>query len=163
MMEFSNSNNEHSFSSDWPMENISTPGENDVVLGRGGASIHNPANIRYRNTVRSHQHEYVGYDDSRHMKTLLSHQLVNEWRQQSPPGRFLKKDETTGLWADVGVKGARKKTAQLLREGAKEIRQELRMTSGRNSSDKSDVSVTDESPRPTKIARRMSSSARSAR
>jgi len=110
----------------WPMDHIRVPGKNDVVFGRGGASIHHSGNKRYRQMVRSHQRQYIGYDTSRHMKTLLSHELVQEWRAQAPTGRFLKKDEATGEWCDVGTAMARRKTAQLLREGAKKIRQALR-------------------------------------
>lgn len=42
-----------------------------------------------------------------------------------PPGRFVKKVEKTGLWYDVSTNDARRKTAQLLREGVKAIRTEL--------------------------------------
>jgi hypothetical protein len=64
------------------------------------------------------------------MKTLLTHAVVKKWRQQSPPGRFLKKDAKTGTWYDVGTNISRRKTAQLFREGAKEIRKELKNTEG---------------------------------
>lgn len=60
------------------------------------------------------------------MKTLLTHELVKKWRQQTPPGRFLKKNDKTGLWFEVGTNDARRKTAQLFREGAKEIRKDLK-------------------------------------
>ncbi|CAB9526514.1 expressed unknown protein [Seminavis robusta] len=90
--------------------------------------------------VRAHQRKYIGFDDTRHMKTLLSHQLVKEWRKQSPPGRFLKKNEATGLWEDVGIKVARRKTAQLLREGAKKLRGEMRANGEISSSDSDDDS-----------------------
>lgn len=37
-------------------------------------------------------------------------------RNGDPPGRFLKKDEKTGKWVDVGDKKAAEKTSQALRE-----------------------------------------------
>lgn len=117
----------------WPLKNIRVPGDNDVVFGRGGASIHHPGCKSYRDMVRSHQRQYIGYDDSRHMKTLLTHELVKKWREQTPPGRFLKKDEATGLWHDVGTKDARRKTAQLLREGAKAVRSKMQAESDASS------------------------------
>ena len=29
-------------------------------------------------------------------------EVVRTWRDLSPPGRFLRKDEGTGLWVDIG-------------------------------------------------------------
>ncbi len=33
--------------------------------------------------------------------------VVREWRSQTPPGRFLKVNDETSLWDDVGDDGAR--------------------------------------------------------
>ena len=70
----------------------------------------------------------------------------------------MKKDEVTGLWNDVGVKGARRKTAQLLREGAKQLRKNLRSSESSAGSD--DCSDDDSAAfrRPNKKVRRSSSS-----
>ena len=47
----------------------------------------------------------------------VAHQTVTEWRTtQQPPGRFLKFNEKSGMWDDVGDVKAREKTAQLFRE-----------------------------------------------
>ena len=43
-------------------------------------------------------------------------EIVSIWRDQSPPGRFLRKDEETGLWDDIGDEDARIKCSQTLRE-----------------------------------------------
>ena len=43
-------------------------------------------------------------------------EIVHIWRNQSPPGRFLRKDEETGLWDDIGDEDARIKCSQTLRE-----------------------------------------------
>lgn len=37
-------------------------------------------------------------------------------RNGDPPGRFIKKDEKTGKWIDIGDKRAAEKTSQALRE-----------------------------------------------
>jgi hypothetical protein len=55
-------------------------------------------------------------------KPLVALEIIRAWRAQEPPGRFLKNDEKTGLWEDVGDKKAREKTSQALRERAPEIR-----------------------------------------
>jgi hypothetical protein len=58
-------------------------------------------------------------------KPLVALEIIRVWRGQDPPGRFLKMDEQTGLWHDVGDKKAREKTSQALREKAPLIREEL--------------------------------------
>ena len=51
-------------------------------------------------------------------------EIIKEWREQKPPGRFLKIDESTGMWYDVGDKKAREKTSQALREKAPLLRKQ---------------------------------------
>jgi len=37
-------------------------------------------------------------------KPLVALEIIRQWREQDPPGRFLKVDERSGLWQDVGDK-----------------------------------------------------------
>lgn len=77
----------------------------------------------YRKMVEDRKIDYVNC--KRLDKPLVALGIIREWRGQSPPGRFLKMDEKTGLWNDVGDKKAREKTSQALRERAPQIRQEI--------------------------------------
>ena len=104
----------------WPMRDIKEPHQNDVMYGRGGGTNHHPGNKIYRKTVEDRKLDYV--NSKRLDKPLVALGIIREWRAQSPPGRFLKLDEKTGLWHDVGDKKAREKTSQALREKAPEIR-----------------------------------------
>ena len=104
----------------YPMRDIKEPHENDVMYGRGGGTNHHPGNKIYRKVVEDHKLDYV--NSKRLDKPLVALSIIKEWRAQSPPGRFLKLDEKTGLWHDVGDKKAREKTSQALREKAPEIR-----------------------------------------
>jgi hypothetical protein len=81
-------------------------------------------------------------------KTGLSWELVKWWRSLDPPGRFLKKDEKTKLWNDIGDKKARRKTSQLLREYPRDARQLI--GSADQSGDGTDTSEEDmeETPPP---------------
>ena len=74
--------------------------------------------------VRQHKKAYQTF--TRHEKTKLAQSLVHQWQAQNPPGRFLEKDDTTGFWCSIGEKSARRKTSQLLREGAPKIRRQLK-------------------------------------
>lgn len=113
-------------SSDWstyPYKDIKEPHQNDVLYGRGGGTNHHPGNKRYRQMVEDRKIDYV--NSKRLDKPMVALGIIQEWRQQEPPGRFLKMDDKTGLWNDVGDKKAREKTSQALREKAPQIRIEL--------------------------------------
>lgn len=108
--------------SNWPLRNIKDPHDNDVMYGRGGGTNHHPGNKTYRKLVEDRKLEYV--NSKRLDKPLVALEIIRLWRGQLPPGRFLKLDEKTGLWNDVGDKKAREKTSQALREKAPLIRKQ---------------------------------------
>ena len=121
----------------WPLKNIKEPHENDVMYGRGGGTNHHPGNKRYRKMVEDRKLDYV--NSKRLDKPLVALDIIRVWRAQEPPGRFLKLDEKTGLWSDVGDKKAREKTSQALREKAPLIRkQQEEEKSGQDGSDGKD-------------------------
>jgi len=107
---------------DWPLKGIKEPHENDVMYGRGGGTNHHPGNKRYRKMVESRKVKYV--NSKRLDKPLVALEIIREWRAQWPPGRFLKHNDKTGCWDDVGDKKAREKTSQALREKAPQIRKQ---------------------------------------
>jgi len=107
---------------DWPLKGIKEPHENDVMYGRGGGTNHHPGNKRYRKMVESRKVKYV--NSKRLDKPLVALEIIREWRAQLPPGRFLKHNDKTGCWDDVGDKKAREKTSQALREKAPQIRKQ---------------------------------------
>jgi hypothetical protein len=104
----------------WPMRNIREPHDHDVLFGRGGGTNHHPGNKDYRKTVEDRKFDYVV--SKRLEKPLVSLEIIRQRRALVPPGRFLKLDEKSGLWNDVGDKKAREKTSQALREKAPELR-----------------------------------------
>jgi len=83
--------------------------------------FHCVGNKRFRALVHTFKKHYQKC--SRCEKTALAEALVKQWREQTPPGRFLKQNKTSGLWNDVGQK-ARSKCSQLLREGKGEEEEE---------------------------------------
>lgn len=97
----------------------------DVLCGRGGQSNHHPGNIFFRRLVRAKQEEYL--KANKREKTLVAKDIVKLIRMLNPPGRFLKKDsKDENFYVDVGDVQARNKASQALREGAPELREELR-------------------------------------
>lgn len=49
-------------------------------------------------------------------KPSVARVIVRAIRNGDPPGRFLRKDEKSGKWVDIGDKKAAEKTSQALRE-----------------------------------------------
>mmetsp|Transcript_1959 Transcript_1959/g.4280 ORF Transcript_1959/g.4280 Transcript_1959/m.4280 type:complete len:896 (+) Transcript_1959:169-2856(+) len=98
----------------WPLKGITEPGENDCLFGRGGGTNHHPGNKRYRKIVEDRKGKYLA--SKRLDKPLVAMEIINDWRALDPPGRFLKQDDRTKFWNDVGDKKAREKTSQALRE-----------------------------------------------
>jgi len=98
----------------WPMTGIAEPGPNDCLFGRGGGTNHHPGNKLYRKIVEDAKDRYLA--SKRLDKPLVAMDIINGWRALDPPGRFLKLNDSTKLWDDVGDKKAREKTSQALRE-----------------------------------------------
>jgi hypothetical protein len=74
--------------------------------------------------IATYQIEYnIHCHSSRLAKSALTKSIVQIWRhEQTPSGRFLKMNQASGLWDDVGDREAHNKTAQALREKAPDIR-----------------------------------------
>ena len=98
----------------WPLTGIVEPGDHDVLYGRGGGTNRHPGNKRYRAIVEQQITRYT--ISPRDDKTPLAMDLVHQWRQQTPPGRFLEYDAASAKWNDVGDSRAREKTLQIFRD-----------------------------------------------
>ena len=121
--------------SDWPLSNICEPHEtNDVLLllkdgktiatdivteQEEGKGQYYEGNQRFLELLRSRQDDYR--QKSPMEKPLVALDLLQQWRSQSPPGRFLvaqDKDSCTStpaLWKDVGDKEARSRISKVLK------------------------------------------------
>jgi hypothetical protein len=92
--------------------------------GRGGLTNHHKGNKRFRDVVALHRPDYVRAPKIQ--KPSVARVIVRAIRNGDPPGRFLRKDEKTGKWVDIGDKKAAEKTSQALREKTNEEREKLR-------------------------------------
>lgn len=86
----------------------------DILCGRGGLTNHHKGNKRFRDIVALHRPDYVRAPKIQ--KPSVARVIVRAIRNGDPPGRFLRKDEKSGKWVDVGDKKAAEKTSQALRE-----------------------------------------------
>ena len=85
----------------------------DVLCGRGGGTNSQIGNKRFRKLVQEFQPTYLLA--RRKEKPLLARSIVLIIRKRG--GRFLRKDEETGMLYEVGDTKAEAKTSQALREG----------------------------------------------
>ena len=114
-----------SSSSSGPAQASSSPTDSDVLCGRGGAVNVHPGNAKYRQLVAERKRAYLAARYKRE-KRLLSESIVEEIRNQSPPGRFLNRRTSDGAdWYDIGDVKAREKTSQALRENLPKLRKEI--------------------------------------
>ena len=84
----------------------------DILCGRDKMSHAHSGNKRFRAMIEKHREEYQNAR-SRDTKTNITIRLVDHIRQQG--GRFLKQDEKTGEWSDLGDSFAREKVSHALR------------------------------------------------
>ena len=85
-------------------------------------------NIRYRNLVNSVKNEYLSPQTRKLEKCHIAARVVYTIRKYN--GRFLKFDNATGYWYEIGDKAAFRKTGQALREGAPNVRNMLAGSEG---------------------------------
>lgn len=103
---------------------IETPTQTDVLFGRGVATNRHPGNENFRNIISQHVDVYVA--STKKQKMNISRSIVDRVRKElDPPGRFLEKDSSTGLYREVEIKKALEKTAQTLRDLAAPLRKQL--------------------------------------
>jgi hypothetical protein len=90
------------------------PHNNDILMGRGGKNNQHTGNNQLRAMARQECRNYSS--SSKKGKSHISRELVRRVREMDPPGRFLKKNNDSGLWEDVGDDVAREKASQALRD-----------------------------------------------
>eukprot|EP00980_Cylindrotheca_fusiformis_P030455 scaffold24835_cov113-Cylindrotheca_fusiformis.AAC.2 len=99
-------------------EGVFTFSENDVLSGRGGGTNVHPGNRNFRDLINTHRRAYL--KAKKNDKPEISKAVVRAIRDAG--GRFLKKDEKTQLWFEIGDSQAREKTSQAFRQRAPEMR-----------------------------------------
>merc|ERR1712154_669863 len=78
-------------------------------------------NCYFRALINKNREQYLRA--KKNDKPFISLSIVSAIRQRN--GRFLKNDEKSGLWFEIGDDAAREKTSQALRQRAPEMRKLL--------------------------------------
>lgn len=96
-------------------KSILTPGENDIIFGRGKSANTHPGNIRYRELVEKNKPLYHALGRSNTKKKAFTLKLLQTIKDYG--GRFLELDDVkTGEYCEVSDDKAREKISQRLRE-----------------------------------------------
>jgi hypothetical protein len=93
---------------------VTTPGEHDVVCGKGGSRVRHPGNERFRDLCRANRPTYATL--TKKQKIVMARQIVLMVQSTQPPGQFLARNPHSGLWEDVGLERSLEKAAQALRD-----------------------------------------------
>ena len=107
-------------------EGIEFCSRDDVLCGRGGGTNAHPGNRRFRDLINASRRAYLNARQSD--KPAISRSIVRAIREMN--GRFLKKDEKSGLWHEIGDDSAREKAGQALRRQRARHLQTMRMQQG---------------------------------
>ena len=102
-------------------EGIKLVRDADVLSGRGGGTNVHPGNRHFRDLINLHRRAYL--KARKNDKPSISRAIVRAIRENN--GRFLKRDEKTGLFFEIGDVNAREKAGQALRQRAPEMRKIL--------------------------------------
>jgi len=96
----------------WPLCGISKPGKHDYLGGSGNKWKDHPGNVKYLQIIEDNKDAYKAQPKTE--KSVLAEEVLQEWRSLDPPGRFLKMNEQTKMWDDIGDEEANKKVQQAL-------------------------------------------------
>jgi hypothetical protein len=87
---------------------------NDALCGRGGQTNNHEGHRLFLKHVRQHLPEYEAAPKLG--KRDVAVKVVKTWRDQDPPGRFVKYDQRSNTWVDVGGETALAKVYQAFRD-----------------------------------------------
>lgn len=102
-------------------EGIDVFEDNDVLSGRGGGTNVHPGNRYFRDLINRNRRAYL--KAKKNDKPAISRAIVKAVRERG--GRFLKREEGSSEWFEIGDNMAREKTSQALRQRAPEMRKVL--------------------------------------
>lgn len=108
------------------VKRIGAPHEHDILCGRGGAINAHLGNQHFRDWVHARKNRY-NLARTKVEKANVASEVMDLVKQQDPPGRFLQRDQSSGMgtttwWIECDDIKALAKTSQALREGAPSIR-----------------------------------------
>jgi RNase P protein component len=122
LLRTSSENEKMVFSEDSPSSDDMIPSNVDVLCGRDREAHVHVGNKKFRVMISWYRDKYQNAK-CRHEKTRITKEIVSSIHECG--GRFLKKDENTEIWYDVGDEYAHEKVSHALRS-AKDPEKKIR-------------------------------------
>lgn len=107
------------FKKNWRADSF-VPGDMDVLVGRGKLCYGHSGNIRLNKIVESYLESYSAADSTKRSKSEIIKRIVDQIREDSPEGGFVKKDPATGKYYECGDVVSREKVSQCFRDALKD-------------------------------------------
>lgn len=98
------------------------PGDYDVICGRGKVCFNHIGNRRFRVTIAMNLKKYME-SKSKLEKSLVVNSIVEQVRDASPNGGFVKRDPLTGNWFALGADASREKVGHAMRDAISSTQQ----------------------------------------
>jgi len=92
-----------------------SPIDSDVICGRGRRCFNHRGNVKFRNTILAYLTRYKAAETKAQKSNIIC-EIIDLVRKDSPNGGFVKKDEPSGRWFEVGNFLAREKVSQAFRD-----------------------------------------------
>lgn len=92
-----------------------SPGDFDVICGRGKECYNHTGNLRFRTAINMALAPY-NEADTKLQKSLIVMSIVETFRSNSDEGGFVRLDRSRGTWYEIGDEAAREKVGQTIRE-----------------------------------------------
>jgi len=109
------------------------PTSQDVCCGRGKKNWNRGGNVNFREIIRSNVSQYIEAPTKKE-KTKVVCSIVNELRNRG--SMFLREDDSSGKWYDIGDAQAREKVGHSLRDHVTTLSRQKRRESRRTASRK---------------------------
>ena len=97
---------------------------NDVIIARGREASDFAGNIQFQGIVAKYQAEFANLSPYSRKRGFIARRIIDDVRNKSPPGRFLKEDALSGLWYETGQEEAIKMAMITLRSHSRKIKKE---------------------------------------
>ena len=91
------------------------PTANDVLCGKGKQCFNHPGNRRFRAVVNANLQRYQAAPNKLD-KTAIVNKIVQKVRKDCKVGGFVRPDNNSNRWFDIGDEAAREKVGQVIRD-----------------------------------------------
>lgn len=129
------------------------PSDIDICCGRGKGNWSHRGNHFFKQIIKQNAQRY-SEARSRNDKTIVINRVIELMKQRG--ARFLKRDEASGEWLDIGEEQAREKTGHAMRDHLSKVAKRSRNSASNDSNGKCQPKTADGSEAESKVTQSIS-------